>query len=92
MESSSKANHLLADFAIVSDKAEKNPYLTESLHIGLGMLWGTVHPQNAFFASEQSFLKYFKDKLLNFSEILLASWTSCKNGTEVPMYPSYSFP
>lgn len=64
MQSSGKASHLSADLITVSDKAEKTPYLLATLCIGIDMLWGTACPQNAFFVSEQSLLKYFKDKLL----------------------------
>lgn len=87
MQSSGKASHLSADLIAVSDKAEKTPYLSASLHIGIGMVWGTAHPQNAFFVSEQSLLKYFKDRLLFVClfAIVLALWTSW-------MYASSSFP
>lgn len=63
MESSTEASDLPVGFVVSTEKAEKTPYLSAALHTGTGVLWGTAHPQNAFFGSEQSFLKYFKNKL-----------------------------
>ena len=63
MESSTKASHLSVGFVVLTEKAEKTPYLSAAFHTGTGVLRGTARPQNAFFGSEQSFLKYFKNKL-----------------------------
>lgn len=76
MESSTKASDLSVGFVVLTEKAEKTPYLSAALHTGTGVLWGTAHPQNAFFGSEQSFLKCFKNKLNLKKELDLQK--SCK--------------